>query len=258
MKKLYTGLGALLLLFGVSFFIQSATIDLTDMPNESSFGNQVKAIINANIDAIQTMLNFSGDATLGVDGVVTVTGAAFTSLPTTTNDVGDINTNTVTSVVEYGDGVNHKTVLTLSGAPLAIADGDFENSYVLYTFPEGSINLDGVVVDVTATMLTTNFNASTDDLYNWGMGSTTNDDGDGTISATGLDMCPNVSVDTVSGTQVVNAVQSVLAASTSFDGTSTAITMNLNWAVPAANDSGDNTNTFTGTVTFPWKLVGDY
>lgn len=58
--------------------VHSATIGLTDVPNSSSFGPQVKSILNANWDAIQVMFNFTGHATVTTSGVVTVTGASDT------------------------------------------------------------------------------------------------------------------------------------------------------------------------------------
>ncbi len=176
----------------------------------------------------------------------------------TVQGTGAITAANVTSAAETGVGITHQTVLTLSGANSAIADGGFEASQLLYTFPEGRILVEGVTVDITATMSTTNFNASTDDLYNFALGTAENDDGDGTISATGANLLANQSVDTVGGQTQTNSIAAALAASAQFDGTTTASAVYLNWAVPAANDNGANTNSFTGTITITWKELGDY
>ena len=176
----------------------------------------------------------------------------------TTYGIGASNTTNVTSAVENGDGVSHQTVITLNGVASAIADGGFEASQLLYTFPEGLILVDGVTCDITCTMATTNFNASTDDLYNFALGTAENDDGDGTISATGANLIANQSIDTVAGQTQTNTVGAALSASAQFDGTTTARVMYLNWGVPSANDNGANTNAFTGTITVTWKDLGDY
>jgi len=202
----------------------------------------------------------TGDITLTVDAIAsTVTGSAvYTSAPTTTADIGALNATNVTSVVESGNGISHRTVVTLNGVASAIADGGFEASQWLYTFPEGRILVEGVTCDITAILSTTNFNTTANDLYNVAVGTAINDDGDGTISATGANLIPNVSVDTTSGTVRTNAIASALATSAQFDGTTTPSRAYLNWAVPAANDNGANTNHFTGTITFTWKNLGDY
>ena len=192
----------------------------------------------------------------------TFTAATIDTLTTgtslTTTGVGTLNTTNVTSVIENGDSVSHQTVITMAGTPSAIADGAFEASQLLYTFPEGRILIEGVTCDLTLTMATTNFNATTNDLYVFALGSTVNDDGDGTISATGSDLIAETSIDTENGATQTNTVTTALAASAHFDGTTTAKIMYMNWAVPAANDSGANTNSVTGTITVTWKNLGDY
>ena len=204
--------------------------------------------------------NGTGDITLTVDAVAAdVTGAIISdSAPVTTYGNGSLNTTNVTSVVENGDGLTHQTVITLTGTATSIADGGFQASQLLYTFPAGAVLFDGCVADLTLTMATTNFNASTDDLYNVAIGTAVNDDGDGTISATGANLIANQSVDTDGGQTQTNAVTAHLATVIIVDGTSTANSMYLNWAIPAANDNGANTNSITGTITVTWKKLGDY
>jgi hypothetical protein len=170
---------------------------------------------------------------------------------------GSLDVTNVTSVVEKGDGLSHQTVITMAGVASAIADGGFEASQLLYTFPEGRISVEGVTVDLTL-VTTTNFNASIADLYNFALGTVLNTDGDGTIGATSANLLANQSVDTASGSTTTNSMGAALAASAQFDGTTTATPVYLNWAIPAANDKGDNTLTPTGTITISWKNLGDY
>ena len=199
------------------------------------------------------------DSVVIKDGGITLIDAIVSAAtPTTSYGLGALNTTNVTSVVENGDGLTHQTVITLTGTATAIADGGFEASQMLYTFPAGVINIKSVTCDITATMDTTNFNATANDLYNFALGSAVNDDGDGTISATGANMVPNISVDTGSGQTRTNAVEGFLVSPVNLDGTTTAISMYANWAVPAANDKGANTNHFTGTITVNWENAGNY
>jgi hypothetical protein len=173
---------------------------------------------------------------------------------------GSLNSTNVTSVTEDGAGIAHKTVITMAGTATAIADVGFEPSQLLYTFPEGRILIEGATCNMIATMATTNFNATANDLYNVAVGTAVNDDGDGTISATGANIIGNVSVDTGSGQTQTNDVHGTSATGSALqvDGTTTASAVYLNWAVPAANDNGANTNAFTGTITIIWKNLGDY
>jgi len=214
--------------------------------------NRVSAGVNS-MEADTFIGAVTGNVTGDVTGTVTSDGA-----PVTTFGNGSLNTTNVTSVVENGDGLSHQTVITLTGTASSIADGGFEASQLLYTFPEGAILFEGCVADLTLTMATTNFNASTDDLYNVALGTAVNDDGDGTISATGANLLANQSVDTDGGQTQTNSVTAHLATALIIDGTSTANSMYLNWAVPAANDNGANTNSITGTITVTWKNLGDY
>jgi len=177
---------------------------------------------------------------------------------TTTVGIGAMTSANVTSVIENGDGIVHQTVITMAGTATAIADGGFEASQLLYTFPEGRILVEGVTCDLTLTMATTNFNGTASDLYNFALGTAINDDGDGTISATGADLLANQSIDTEDGQTQTNTVTAALAASAQFDGTTTAKKAYMNWAVPAANDNGPNTNAITGTIKITWKNLGDY
>jgi len=178
----------------------------------------------------------------------------------TTTGNGSLDTTSVTSVVENGDGLTHQTTITMKGTATSIADGGFEASQLLYTFPEGRILVEGATCNMIATMSTTNFNASVNDLYNVAVGSAVNDDGDGTISAAGANMIGNVSVDTDGGQTQTNDVHgsSATGSALQLDGTSTPSAIYLNWAIPAANDNGANTNAFTGTITITWKNLGDY
>jgi len=216
-------------------------------------GSGTASFTNAAHDVIAEKTAGTG---VTVDGVLLKDGGVHsTSAPTTANGVGAVVAG-VGSVIEQGDGLSHRTIITVTNVTLAVADGGFEDSAKIYDFPEGRILVEGVTCDLVSTLTTTNFNASTADLFNMAVGTAANSAGDGTINS--VDLIPNVSIDTDSGTTLTNAVQSALAVSAQFDGTTTAKDAYINMGVPAANDNGANTNVVTGTITFTWKNLGDY
>jgi hypothetical protein len=170
----------------------------------------------------------------------------------TTKDVGTPGTGV--TAVEYGVGEFHKTVLTLAPAAISVADGAQNAHAHIYTFPAGAIKilcatLDGVIVN------TANFNASTADIYNAGIGTA---DGSGTLSTTEQNVIAVTAFDTASGTVLSfdwHAQTDIVAL---LDGTSSAVDVRINIDVPTANDSGLNTFTVTGTLTLIWVNAGDY
>jgi len=168
-------------------------------------------------------------------------------------------TETGVSAVEYGDGISHQTVLTVNSLALTIADGAFDDGEKIYTFPEGRILVEGVVVTMISS-ITTNFNASVADLFVMGMGTTTTSvNADGTITSTEVSLMPSTSNDTVAGTVTAFTNDVPLLVSAQFDGTTTATAAFINMGIPAANDSGANTNQLAGTqVILSWKFLGDY
>ena len=191
-----------------------------------------------------------------IDGLLIKDGAIVpASAPVTTVGVGTISTG-ATSVVEQGDGVTHKTILTLTAIELTIANQAQVDSATMYTFPEGRILVEGVTASLVG-VNTTNFNASTDDIFYMAVGTVAADAGD-TLSSTEVDLIPLITNDTVSGTVIGFTNGTALAASAQFDGTTTAKAAILNMCIPQAADSGANTNTLTGTVTISWKSLGDY
>jgi len=190
-------------------------------------------------------------------GGVTIDGLTIKDGATTTTYGVGVATNS--TAVEYGDGLSHKTVLTVTSLALAIADGAFDAGGQIYTFPAGRILIEGVTVNLISS-ITTNFNASTADLFVLGMGTTTTSvNADGTLSGTEVTLMPSTSNDTVGGTVTTFTNGVALAASAQFDGTTTAVAAFINMGIPAANDSGANTNQLAGSViTLTWKNLGDY
>ena len=154
-------------------------------------------------------------------------------------------------------GEQHKTVITLSTV-LALADGGFQVSSNIYTFPEGVILIEGATLDATGTMGADGLNNHTADLYYMGVGSAVADKGDGRLETDEVDVIPETVIDSIDGTNLVSAIHGYGPVPARFDGTATAVALQLSMGIPAANDNKANTNTITGTLTIFWKNMGDY
>jgi hypothetical protein len=80
----------------------------------------------------------------------------------TTGNVGTANTGT--TATEYGDGHNHKTVLTVNTTLPAIAGGaDLAVGKLLYTFPAGAIIIESAYMSLAITQSQGNITADTPD-----------------------------------------------------------------------------------------------
>lgn len=178
--------------------------------------------------------------------------------PTTTLNIGAKNGATV-SVLEYGSGLYHQTVLTLTATPITVADATAGGGVKLYTFPEGFISIIGGTFSVAPT--TTSILAST--LH----GGVTIDMGVGTASAGAgaLTTTEDDIIDSVNGTAsaTINVAGAAVVAgrttaSAILDGHSAAKTANFNIGVATGSDiDADATLTLTGTVTVIWTFNGD-
>lgn len=186
------------------------------------------------------------------------------SLPVTSRDVGTKNGSTV-SVVEYGNGILHQTVLTLTALPLTLRNVQQGQGVKIYDFPEGAIVILGAmgsVAETTTSILADTLNTGV--TYNWGVGTITQANGtlatteqniiqttNGTASAT-------INVAGASSKGVRNTIVSAALGSGSFDGTSTPADVYFNVGVATADDiDADATTTWTGTITITWLFLGD-
>lgn len=158
------------------------------------------------------------------------------------------------SVDEYGDGVFHQSVFTLTALPITMRDTEQGGGAQIYNFPLGRIfRLGGtatIAVTTTSTLAST-LNAGV--TCNWGVGSTTQ--ASATVATTEQDFV-NVTAFTASATIDVagaNATGVGPAVLASLDGTSTAVDAFLNLAVAGATDiDADATVTVTGTIKITW------
>jgi hypothetical protein len=174
----------------------------------------------------------------------------------TESDIGTAGTGV--TAVEYWDSCIHKTVLTLTPAAIAVADGASNGHAHIYTFPRGLIQIVGGVIDGSI-LCTANFNASTADLFYASVGTA---DGSGALSTSEVNLVASTTFDTESGGMLTHAWHGVAGVSTAAIDASTtggsALVAKINIYVPTANDSGDNTFTVTGTLKMYWYNLGDY
>ena len=150
-----------------------------------------------------------------------------------------------------------KTVLTVGYSGLKINAAGLTTNKLLYTFPEGRIGVQGVVVRMVLTN-TTNFNASANDVYSWSLGGAGN--GDATADAGEVTFLAAQTLDTVDGSVIAFTNKAAIAAPFQVDGTTTPAPLWFHIFLPDASDPATITNYFgcTGTVTITWSNLGDY
>ena len=162
------------------------------------------------------------------------------------------------TVVNYRGQVN-TTVITFAGISLAHANGGARgNSQLIYTFPEGRIYVLGAHLDANV-VNTDDFEASDNDHYFVGIGTTASVTNSATLATTEQDIIAVVDIDTAAGVTLTTSVEAdmVAGADTVHDGTATPIKLYFNTAV--ADDQIDDTMTVTpsGVLTVTWVWIGD-
>lgn len=158
------------------------------------------------------------------------------------------------SVEEYGDGVFHQSVFTVTALPITMRDTEQGGGFQIYDFPLGRITSLGATATIAVTTtseLSSTLNTGV--TCNYGVGSVTQSNA--TVATTEQDLV-NVTAFTssatidVAGADATGVGVGVLA---SLDGTSTAKDAFINLAVAGATDiDADATVTVTGTVTLTW------
>lgn len=170
----------------------------------------------------------------------------FVALKNTAN-VGTVATGS--SVVEYGDGYNHTSVITVNTTLPAIAGGaNLAIGKLIYTFPTGACIVGLTYMSIAITQTQGNINADTPDV------------GLGTTIASGV-------VATLAGTA---AFENILTGQTAANctGTATVASTANHTNIDAADDhtmylnvadgwaaSGDAAALLTGTIVVNWQFL---
>lgn len=166
------------------------------------------------------------------------------------------------SVVEQGDGINHKTIFTLTATPLEVTSSTTNpgvGGVKIYDMPEGYIKITGCTADLSIGVGTEG-----DWLDNTPEGQI----GIGTLAPANADALGTDATDDNIGTAtdftmvafVDTSVNVPPEADLRFDGTATAMDVLVNAFVDAA-DIDDSTSTdllVTGTITLTWVDLGDF
>lgn len=160
---------------------------------------------------------------------------------------------------EEGDGVIHKTTLTLDALAQAVVNGTEYQSTKVYEFPAGRILVLGVTASIaqtTTSELASTLNASSTGALGIGTAAASAT----TLATTMVDLLPSTAFTSSATIDVAGtAVGAALAASAQFDGTSTAKSVYVNTAYATTGDvDADATQTLSGNVTITWVNLGDY
>jgi hypothetical protein len=181
--------------------------------------------------------------------------------PKTTAGVGAKNGATV-SVVEYGNDVIHKTVITCTATPITITDDAGVAQYggvKIYDFPLGAIATLGAVVSgaLTAGVTGTITDTWAGDVA---LGTATATTG-ATLTGTESDILQSTAIAAATakvGTVAAFPVATALteAGARWFDGTATAKDCFLNFVIDDSATHTAGTAAFTGTITLTWINLG--
>jgi len=167
----------------------------------------------------------------------------------TTKNVGTVATGS--SVVEYGDGVNHQTVLTVATTLGAIAGGAaLCLGKLVYTFPAGALNVKSTYISMALTQTEGNITADTPEV---GVGAVLGAGAHATIGAAGATMeniydgstaAADCNGTATVGQQALSLIVAVAGAHTVY------FNVADTWAA-----SGDAACAIAGTIIIDWTFV---
>lgn len=167
----------------------------------------------------------------------------------------NVGTSAATSVVEYGDGINHVTVLTATA--LAFPDvADNAASAVgdlIYTFPAGDIVIEYAYVNIALTI----DDAVQTDTPDVGLGTVIGTGAVATLDTTGEfeDIITGQLSGAIDGTNFVNVAGLPSVGAPLYIEAADAHTVHVNAADTWANTTTQGL-TYTGTVVIKWAYMG--
>jgi len=242
--------------------IQNARTELTTtLRNDEAF---VKTL-NVNLDDIVKVIDFNGASSrvwlargaFAIDEyLVTHTLAQILTLQNAIYKRGTAGTGVVAT--EYGDADYHKTVLTLTDVTFAVTDASLSRGNLLYTLPEGYAVPTHFILDLK---VSGDASSTTPEM---GIGSQLANDAQITLEADDAlceDIYDGTAIGTITPVGIAVALRADIEADyfpdfgvTPYDGHTTAMPINLNFAVAwgAIDDIVIN-----GTITLWWWLRGD-
>lgn len=154
------------------------------------------------------------------------------------------------TAVEYGDGLNHTTIITMTGVAATIGDNaSLAGGALIYTLPAGPIVVNGATMSVAMTLTTGTPKTDTPEL---GMGTTQGSGVNATLGDVGA------GAENILGPAVANDINGTAELLTGAPGlkieTADAHTVYFNYADGWA-DVDNTAATLTGTVVLNWSLL---
>lgn len=171
------------------------------------------------------------------------------------------------AVQEFATGGLRTTVITLTNVAITITDALAYVGTLIYTCPKGRICILGG--DLNAFVLTTTsaIASTLNSGVSVSVGIGTAIASSGTLATTMQNISPGsgVAVTNLTSSTVINVAPAAVSAgsgqtvATIIDGTTTAVPIYLNLAVPTNTDiDADATVTASGTISFTWICLGDH
>jgi hypothetical protein len=188
----------------------------------------------------------------------TLNGMQITDNPARVGAVTQPATGSILQKVEQF-GPLYQITLTLDNVPQTVVNGTEYQGTLIYTFPEGRINVLGNTATLrqkTTSALASTLNASSTGAIALGTATASAT----TLATTMVDLLPSTAFTSSATINVAGtAVSAALAAGAQFDGTSSAKKMYLNTAYATTTDvDGDATQTISGTIVLTYVWLGDY
>lgn len=158
--------------------------------------------------------------------------------------------------VSEKSGAIQKTVLTLTNVAVATVDATTsgaQGSLKVYDFPEGNLVFLGATTNLTIARVGTAITATAAVVASVG---TATAGVDATLTGTEADLVPSTTATLTAGAGTAKG-KSLTGGIAVFDGTATAKDAYLNFAMPDASSTGNDTLTVNGTITLLWANAGD-
>ncbi len=205
--------------------------------------------------SVRCLANAIGDRDATNEIVLKLNEAGLVSVePPTTAGLGAV-AGTGVAITSEKDAVVHKTLITITALSVTTTDAGAagaHGSQKIYDFPEGNILVLGGVMDLT-TLAGAGGIADTAALIS-SLGTVAAVNDNATLTTTEANIIPSTSGTLVAGAGTMKGKSTTPAP---FDGTTTPVDVFLNFAMPDAGSTANDTLTVSGTVTLIWINLGD-
>lgn len=150
----------------------------------------------------------------------------------------------------------HQTILTLAASSVTMTDAGAAGCHgglKIYDFPEGVVHIYGATCDLAVTAGAGGITDTASVVGSIGTVVTATDNA--TLTTTEANIIPSTAVTLTGG---VGAFDSASTGGATYNGYSTPVDLFLNFAVPDAGSTANDTLTVSGNVTVTWVYLGDF